>query len=160
MPRSSKTNVPDQPLRWSLARASVEFSLSIPTIRAGLNKNSTAAGADNCYSTSEICSAIYGALYMAKIKTQTEQAEKLRIENMVSRAELLNRRELARAFEQVADAISSRIMACSEMPRLVREDLLRDLSRVDLVLQETADKQIRLPRRDKGQVDEVDGSEN
>ena len=51
--------------------------------------------------------SLYGDLYGAKLRTQNEQAEKLRIE--VSRGELLNRAALSRAFAAIADAVSSRI---------------------------------------------------
>ena len=97
---------------------------------------------------------LYGDLYGARLRYQNEAAEKLRIENEASRGELLNRRELARAFEQIANAMSTRIMSCTELPRTAREDLLRDLASVPLVLEETADRQSRVPRG-KRQVADV-----
>jgi hypothetical protein len=97
---------------------------------------------------------LYGDLYGARLRYQNEAAEKLRIENEVRRGELLNRRALARAFEQIADAMSTRIMSCTELPRTAREDLLRDLASVPLVLEETADGQSRVPRG-KRQVADV-----
>ena len=64
------------------------------------------------------------------------------------------RNSRARAFEQIADAMSTRIMSCTELPRTAREDLLRDLASVPLVLEETADRQSRVPRG-KRQVADV-----
>ena len=45
-------------------------------------------------------------------------------------------------------------MSCTELPRTAREDLLRDLASVPLVLEETADRQSRVPRG-KRQVADV-----
>jgi hypothetical protein len=63
--------------------------------------------------------------------------------NAISRDEVLSKRELASGFAQIADAISARVMSCVELPRVVREDILRDWP---IVLAETVDRQTRLPR--------------
>jgi hypothetical protein len=147
MPRSSKTNVPEEPLRWSLARASGEFALSVPTLRAGLAKNSSAPGEDGCFSTQQIVESIYGALHLEKIRTQRELTKKLQLENSITTGAVLNRRELERGFTQIAEAISARVMSCNELPRTAREDILRDLSSWPVVIEATADRQTPAPAR-------------
>jgi hypothetical protein len=143
MPRQTRSNIGVELLRWNLDAASREFGFAAQTIRAALNKNSATPAEDNCFSTQQICDALYGALHLEKIRTQREMTEKLRIENMVSRAELLNRQELAESFSQVADAIKSRIMSCSEMPLTVRQDILTELSSIPVVIADVARKQSR-----------------
>jgi phage terminase Nu1 subunit (DNA packaging protein) len=129
-----------------LAQAAREFDVAKDTLRRRLGECHQEPGADGCYSTKQLTLGLYGDLYGAKLRVQNEQAEKLRIENEISRGELLNRRELARCFAQIAEAMSARIMSCTELPRLAREDILRDLSSWPLALAETADRQTRLPR--------------
>ena len=103
--------------------AAKEFDIARETLGRRLGDSHQEPGPDGCYSTKQLTTAMFGDLYGAKLRTQNEQAEKLRIENEVSRGELLNRRELMRGFTQIADAISSHIMSCTELPRRVREDI-------------------------------------
>jgi hypothetical protein len=62
---------------------------------------------------------------------------------------------LVRAFAQIADAISTRIMSASEIPRHVREDILWELSTWPLALEEVSHKQTRLPRKRNGRTDDA-----
>jgi hypothetical protein len=66
--------------------------------------------------------------------------------NKEKRGQVLNRAELTRVFAMIAEAISSRIMACEELSRTAREDILKDLSSWPLGLEEVAHAQSRLPR--------------
>jgi len=87
--------------------AAKEFDIARETLRRRLGDSHQEPGPDGCYSTKQLTTAMFGDLYGAKLRTQNEQAEKLRIE--VSRGELLNRAALSRAFAAIADAVSSRI---------------------------------------------------
>jgi len=107
----------EPPLRWTLRQAAREFDVAKDTLRRRLGECHQQPAADGTYTTRQLTEAIYVDLYGAKLRTQNEKAEKLRIENEVSRGELLNRRELARGFAQIAEAISARIMSCTELPR-------------------------------------------
>jgi hypothetical protein len=70
-----------------------------------------------------------------------------------------NRAELEKVFAAIADAFVSRLMSAQEIPRLVREDLLKDLSSWPLTLEDVAVRQTRLPRG-KGKRPEEDQSES
>ena len=100
-------------------------------------------------------------MYGAKLRTQNEQAEKLRLENEFTRAEVLNRRELMGVLSRVADAVVSRVMS-SSLERTIKEDILRDIASIPVALQETADKQTRLPRGNghRHNVDDDEQSES
>jgi hypothetical protein len=157
MPRATRSNVPTEPLRWSLDAASREFNFSAQTLRAALNKNSAVPGEDSCFSTLQLVESLYGALHLERIRSQREVTEKLRIQNMISRGELLSSRELQKGFTAIADAISARVMSCSELPRTAREDILRDLSSWPLVVVETAHAQ---SRSRNGKRPKPEGDEN
>jgi len=146
----------DPPIHWTLARAAREFDVAKETLRRRLGESHQEPAADGTYTTRQLVTGLYGDLYGARLRYQNEAAEKLRIENEASRGELLNRRELARAFEQIADAMITRIMSCTELPRTAREDLLRELASVPLVLEETADRQNRVPRGKRQAADDDD----
>jgi hypothetical protein len=68
------------------------------------------------------------------------------LENQITRAEVLNRTELMRVLSAVSDAISSRVMSCAELSRSAKEDVLRDLSTLPVVLQDVAARQSRFAR--------------
>ena len=85
-------------LRWNLAMAEREFNVAKDTLRRRLGDSHEEPGPDGRYTTKQLTSALFGDLYGAKLRTQNEQAEKLRIENEISRAEVLSRSE---AFESI-----------------------------------------------------------
>jgi hypothetical protein len=145
-PGPIKTNVPLKPLRWSVKRAAVEFSTSIMTLRKMLVKVGVAPGSDGCFSTAEICKAVFGGLAEEKLLTQRQLTRKYELENLITEGRVLDKDALMAGLSQVADAIVSRILA-SELSREAKEDVLRDLASVPVVLEDVASKQSRLPRR-------------
>jgi hypothetical protein len=151
--------VPAAALRWSVERAGVEFGLTSNTLRKALNKDSAAPDKDGLFTTQQIAAAIYGALHMEKLKTQREITRKLALENAITTGSVLNRAELTRAFAMIAEAISNRIMACDELSRAAKKDILMDLSSWPLALEEVAHAQGRLPNG-KGPRSEEDQSES
>jgi peroxiredoxin family protein len=81
-----------------------------------------------------------------RTECQRQLAEKYKLENQITRGEVLRKAELAKTFALIADAMVTRIMSATEIPRTVREDLLRDLSSWPLALEETRDAQTRLKK--------------
>ena len=131
------------------------------TLRKALAKTSATPDSDGLYTTQQIVGALYGALHQEKVRTQKELADRYALENQITRAEVLNRAEVERVFAAIADAMVSRIMA-SGVPRSVKEDLLKELASIPLVLKDVAHSQSRLPRRGKGKRngDDEDASED
>jgi hypothetical protein len=135
-----------------------EFDVAKDTLRRRLGDSHKEPGPDGRHTTKQLTSALFGDLYGAKLRTQNEQAEKLRIENEISRAEVLSRSELSKVFAAIADAFASRLMSVQGLSRREKEDLLRDLSSWPLALEDVASRQSRLPRGN-GAHPEDDASE-
>jgi hypothetical protein len=154
MPGPVKTNVPPSPLRWSVKRGAVEFGMSVMTLRKLINQASVEPGSDECYSTAELVGAIYGDLRSEKLRTQRELTKRYRLDNQIVEGSVLNRAELMKALSTIADAMTSRIMAAA-VGREVKEDLLKELAGIPLVLEEVRRANSQLPRRD-GQTDADD----
>jgi hypothetical protein len=108
--------------------------------------------------TQQIACAIYGALHVEKLKTRREITRKLELENAVTKASVLRRSEVAKGLAQVADAMVSRIMV-SDLSRSAKEDLLKDLASIPLMLKDVAHAQSRLSVRGNGQTLEEDQRE-
>jgi peroxiredoxin family protein len=144
------------PLRWSLTMAAREFQVPFETVRRRLGETHQEPAADGTFTTRQLTTAIYGDLYRARLRTQNEQAEKLRLENSITTASVLDRAKLAEGFALIANAMTSRIMA-AQVPRSVKEDLLKDLAGIPLVLEEVAHGQSRLRRGNGKQPEAADG---
>jgi hypothetical protein len=131
------------------------------TLRKALAKTSATPDSDGLYTTQQIVAALYGALHQEKVRTQKELADRYMLENQITRAEVLNRAELSKAFAAIADAFVSRVMSVQGLSRQEKEDLLKDLATWPLALEDVAQRQSRL-RRGKGKRngDEDDVSED
>jgi hypothetical protein len=157
--RRSRSNVPQAALKWSVERAGVEFGLTSNTLRKALAKNSAAADADGLFTTAQILAALYGALHFERLRTQRARARQLELENAITTGSVLDRASLAKAFASIADAVKSRIMA-SELSRVAKEDVLRDIASWPLAMRGVADRQTRLlPNNNTGQDHEPTDSE-
>jgi hypothetical protein len=145
MGRRTKSNVPqDVPLKWNVEKAAAEFGLSIMTLRKALAKTSAAPDADGLFSTQQVAAAIYGSMHIEKLATQKELRRKLELENAITTGSVLDRAELMKGLAAVADAMVSRIKS-ADVSRSVKDDLLRELASVPIVLEEVAHRQTRFP---------------
>jgi len=106
-------------------------------------------GDDGCCSTSQLIEAAFGSMFQEKLATQRQVTERSTLENRVTRSELLSRSELSKGLAAIVDAIVSRLMAAQQIPRSVKEDLLKDLSSWPLILEQVAGSQTRLGRNGK-----------
>jgi hypothetical protein len=82
-------------------------------------------------------------MHVEKLATQRQLTRKYQLENAIVEASVLNKAALEAGFAQLADAMVHRIMA-SELDRSAKEDLLRDLSTIPIVLEGVAKRQTRL----------------
>jgi hypothetical protein len=142
VPRVTQSNIPEV-LRWNLTAASREFNFSIPTLRAALNKNSAVPGEDGCFSTQQIVDSLFGALQLEKIRTQRATTERITLENQITRAEVLDRKELMKGLSAVADAMVH-IITTSALDRQSQADLQRELAGVPIIFENVAKRQSRL----------------
>jgi len=62
-----------------------------------------------------------------------------------------------RTFSVIADAMVTRINSATEVPRTVREDLLRDLATWPDAVEETVSRQTKYPRSRDGQEQDEEG---
>jgi hypothetical protein len=153
----TRSNVPQtEPLRWNLKKAAIEFRISKDTLRKNLNQVSATPGEDGCYSTEQITGAVFGDLYNARLRVENERYERLRLENEFRRGEQLDKHELTRCFDEISDAISSRVMSIHELSREVKQDILRELSRSATIILEVSDRQTK--HRTNGPSEEEDES--
>ena len=115
--RNPRSNVPPQNLKWSLDRASREFKLAPNTLRKYLHQSDADPDEDGCYSTMQITNAIFGDLRAERLRKERQLTRKYELENAITEGHLLDRAALSKTFALIADAMVSRIMAATELPR-------------------------------------------
>jgi hypothetical protein len=93
------------------------------------------------------------ALAISRTLTQRQLAEKYRIENAILKGDHINRADLAKGLARIADAMVSRITA-SELSAEAKEDLLKELASLPLVLEEVVRGQSKL-RKSKAATKEA-----
>jgi hypothetical protein len=79
------------------------------------------------------------------LSSSAPETRKYQLENQITEASVLNKAALEAGFAQLADAMVHRIIA-SEVSREAKEDLLRDLAGIPIVLEYVAARQSKLPR--------------
>ena len=151
MPRINKTNAPAAALKWSVERAGVKFGMTSATLRKSLAKNSAQADVDGLFSTRQITDAVFGGLSEEKLATQRPLTRKYELENSIVEASVLNKAALEAGFSQLTDAMVHRIAGVRTIPRS-KEDLLRELASVPIILENVARSQTRLRRSKNGQT--------
>ena len=106
-----------------------------------------------CYSTAQLCSAIYGDLRAERLRKERELTKRYRLENEITEGNLVNKTAILQGFASLADAMVCRIMA-SALEREVKEDLLHELSSIPVIVTDAADKQIKRKGNGKKPVEE------
>jgi hypothetical protein len=159
MPATAKPlgNVPMAALHWSIERASREFNLAPVTLSKFLRQSDAVPDESGCYSTAQLCSAIYGDLRAERLRKERELTKRYRLENEITEGNLVNKTAILQGFASLADAMVCRIMS-SALEREVKEDLLRELSTIPVVVKD-ASKQTRSRAVRNGQEEEQDESE-
>jgi hypothetical protein len=137
-----KTNIPEEPLRWSVDAAAHEFGCAPETMRKRLTAAHEAAGEDKCYSTSQIVSALFGSHAFERQRETRERADNWAIRNGALRGELLEKNALNHGLSAVFTAITE-IIRTAPMPAQTRNDVMETLGRIPIIVRDVATRQRR-----------------
>jgi uncharacterized iron-regulated protein len=145
MSRVADSNIPNTPLRWSVAAAGREFDLAQSTLERKLRDAQVFPDAGGAYTTKGIAQAIYGSLFAERLRRITEEADKVALANQVTRGELLNRRELESMMAGVAEAIVS-VIGNSGLSRQDQAQIQKNLSSIPVIIRDVARRQDKRPQ--------------
>ena len=81
---------PEKPARWSLNFASAEFGCARETLRTALRQAGQSSGDDECYSTRQICAALFGDLKAERTGLTRAQRESKELENKKASGQLID----------------------------------------------------------------------
>ena len=150
----TKSNLPQhEPLKWNLRKAAVEFGTTVDTLKKSLNQISAEPDVDGLYTTGQLIRARYGELHQERLRVQRETADRIALENQITRGETLNKAALMQGFSAIADAMVH-IISTSGLSREAQEDLQRELASIPMVVDSVAKRQSRLRRAKNGEKPE------
>ena len=118
-----------KPIRWTLELAGVEFSRDHRALSKRIRREGLEPGEDGCFSTAQICSAVFGDQFSEDLRKTREEADAIEIKNKRSRNELLDAERVYLYGEALFIVIRQRILA-SKLTREEQDDLLRELQSV------------------------------
>ena len=100
------TTVPN-PIRWDTVAESRELHWTEDTLRRKLSQANQIRGLDGCFSTEQICAAIYGDIASESLRKTAAEADNWELKNAVMRGESLPRSLLTPALEQFTPSSSN-----------------------------------------------------
>ena len=155
----SYSNIPVEPLRWSIERAAPEFKLAEMTLRRQLGSIGARPDAGGCFSTAQITEALFGDLHAERVRLTRAQCRKVALHNAITTGTVVDRSMLMAGLAAIADAMVSRIRA-SNLDRLAQDDLLKELAGVGTVLEGVIKEQSKLSRGRQYDGDGEDGGDD
>ena len=114
-------------IRWSKWRASSEFGIDQKTLTGRLTRYGIEAGRDKCFSTKQICDAVFGDIDNEKLRLTKEQADKLEIENATSRGDLVVMSEMVEIVQRGLQAMTATVMGLTDLPVEYRDKIIEQL---------------------------------
>lgn len=119
-------------IRWTIRQASVEFGKDRTHLTKRLRQVGEQPGQDGTYSTRQIVSAVFGDIDSKKLEIASEQAEKLKMENLLTKNGLLDKEYVRAMLTDAVTTIRQKIMNVREIPDDVKQDVLADLGAIEL----------------------------
>ena len=109
----------DAPKRWTRNNAAMEFGISDKNLTLRLRRKSIKPGEDGCYSTKQICDAVFGDIDGEKLRLTKEQADRVAWENRINEGEYIK----AADYRQVTErGLSAMVAAVNSAANLEDED--------------------------------------
>src|SRR5438477_12663170 len=105
-----------KPVRWSVERAASEFQLDRKTLTKRIRAGDINPGTDGKFSTEQICAAVFGDYRREQLREIRERANKLELENQVTRMERIPVEDVLQVNNECDLAIRGIILA-SKLPQ-------------------------------------------
>lgn len=97
----------NEPIRWTLSLASVEFGVSKDTIKRGLNREGIESA--ETYSTAEIVRSMGGDFRYESTRRQRAEADRLERENRIAAGEIVPIEEADDLYGKMVTALVQRL---------------------------------------------------
>ncbi len=116
-------------VRWTLRDAECEFPVSKETLSKRLLKLGEQPGEDECFSTAQICAAVFGDLTGEKTRLAKEQADKFALDNAERRKTLIRVDDAVEIAQRFCHNIRQLFLRTS-LPDEEKNALLKEVQRL------------------------------
>jgi hypothetical protein len=128
----------DESFVWTPSDIMREFNLGKSAVFAKLKEAGLTGGAGE-YCTSEVCRALYGDLKVERTALVRAQKEEQEMRVLQMKGVLVDLRELEHDLAQVFVAMRG-IIAASDLPKRDSDDILKEISRITVVVRAASDR--------------------
>jgi hypothetical protein len=113
-------------LRWTVARAAVEFNLHKDTVAKYLRREGIRPGPDGKFSTIDVITAVYGNLRSDQTREARARADKLELEVALLKKRAIPTERVFQFLQNCLVAIKSKITS-SHLSEIEQHQILNDL---------------------------------
>ena len=118
-------------IRWTQTQACAEFSISHEAIRRGFSKANVLPGPDGCFSTQDICKAIFGDYDSEKTRLTKAQADVAEIKRETMLKNFLPRDAVERVWGGTLLQLRNKIND-AEISQQLKVEILKDLQDISI----------------------------
>ncbi len=118
---------PINSIRWRINQAASEFGIDDETLSKRIKAAGILAEKDDCFSTSQICKAVFGDMEGERLRKTTEEADAIALSNAKTKGELLDLEDWCRGKEKVLSGVKQ-IVEDSELSDDKQEQILNAFS--------------------------------
>lgn len=115
---------PLKQIRWNVAQAAQEFGINPKTLSMRIKREGIEPARDKCFSTAQICSAVFGDIDGEKLLLTRQQRIKLEIENAETTKTLVDARRIAERVTRKITAVKAAILAAANLEREDKDKIL------------------------------------
>lgn len=106
-----------------MERAAREFGVDKETISKRVTAQGIIAGKDRCFSTAEICAAVFGDIESEKLRSERHKANLLEMDEMERKGVLIQRQTVNEWIDKAGETLKMNIMASNLADEEKREFL-------------------------------------
>jgi hypothetical protein len=117
-------------VRWTQTQAAVEFNLATKTLSQRLIQKGIQPGADKCFSTLDICRAVFSDLDFETTELRREQKELIALKKMKLAETLVFRDDVQKLWDEAVIGLRQKI-ADSDIPEQKKHEILKDLQTIE-----------------------------
>jgi hypothetical protein len=113
-------------IRWSVELAASEFQIDRKTLSKRIRAGDIRPGADGKFSTEQICAAVFGDYRREQLRELRQRADKLELENQVTRKERIPIEDVLTVHDECDRAIAG-IIKASGLPIAAVNEIFHQL---------------------------------
>jgi hypothetical protein len=115
-----------RPIRWTVEKAASEFQIDRKTLSKRIRGGDIRPGTDGRFSTEQICAAVFGDYRREQLREMRERADKLTLENQLTRKERIPLDVVMAVNTEVEQAIAG-IIKASKLPVAAVNEIFEQL---------------------------------